>query len=173
MLPVSNSRKRSRSSSLRASLRVPKRFMPFVSGEPSKLHHPLADATAATEEPLSFSDEDLVDLAPEEKAVATEETQEVLPESSLSTDRKWTRGIRAVVQLTKSIQPFLSPYLPGLVDHSHDFPPSVDTLTLRPLGLPQQKQQNMQQSIMTFRNLLLTNKSWFLPFHGRYPRVLP
>ena len=66
---------------------MPKKFIPFTAGEAVKQHNSLVDSTPFTEEPLSFSDEDLVDLAPEERAVATTDTPHPLQEISSNPDR--------------------------------------------------------------------------------------
>jgi hypothetical protein len=70
MLHSSTNRVRSRSSSLRASLRVSTKFISFGSNGQSK-QIVSSDVTSSPEnESLSFCEADLVDLAPEERFAA-------------------------------------------------------------------------------------------------------
>ncbi|KAI0348338.1 hypothetical protein BDW22DRAFT_78512 [Trametopsis cervina] len=72
MLVSTDARVRSRSGSLRASLRVSSKYIPFTSSGPSKRerHSSLPVPVAVDSDRLSFSEEDLVDLAPEELVAA-------------------------------------------------------------------------------------------------------
>ncbi|KAI0681898.1 hypothetical protein BC835DRAFT_1402448 [Cytidiella melzeri] len=72
----SPARVRSRSGSLRASLRVPTKFIPFASTGPlTKQSRPLAVPSSPADDRLSFCEEDLVDIAPEELTLASRDPQ--------------------------------------------------------------------------------------------------